>query len=83
MKYVRWLRRATDDELSTEREKVRKIWASGGKTNMSIREADRLYHILHDFNNEMSYRSNLKYDKENPNAKTRYREHGWYLPNDD
>ena len=31
----------------------------------------------------MIRRANKKYKKENPNVKTRHREHGWYLPNDD
>ena len=75
----RWLSKATDDELDTEREKVRLRYVDAADIN----EADRLYHTLHDFDDEMITRSNAKYEAENPNAQPRHREHGWYLPNDD
>ncbi|MEI6132657.1 MAG: hypothetical protein WCQ41_07530 [Bacillota bacterium] len=75
-----WLRNASDDELSSEREKVRKRYIGG---NIDIDEADKLYDILHRFDVEMTNRANLKYKKEHPDAKPRHREHGWYLPNDD
>lgn len=39
--------------------------------------------VLDLFNNEEIRRMNEKYEKENPNAKPRHREHGWYLSNDD
>lgn len=76
----RWLRNATDDELESEREKVRERYV-GGTTD--IKEASKLYNTLHRFDSEMIDRANSKYEKENPNAKPRHREHGWYLSNDD
>ena len=39
--------------------------------------------FLEIYDNEIISRANKKYRKEHPNAKTRHREHGWYLPNDD
>lgn len=75
----KWLRNATDDELDSEREKVRKRYVGIN----GIDEASRLYDILHSFDNEMIDRANLKYEKEHPDAKPRHREHGWYLSNDD
>lgn len=76
----RWLRNATDDELSSEREKVRERYVDG---TIDIDEADRLYDTLHRFDAEMIDRANLKHEQENPDAQPRHREHGWYLPNDD
>jgi len=35
------------------------------------------------FNNEEIRRMNEKYEKEHPDSKPRYRDHGWYLPHDD
>ena len=76
----KWFRNATDDELDSEREKVRERYVDG---TIDIDEADRLYDTLHRFDAEMIDRANLKYEKENPDAKPRHREHGWYLSNDD
>ena len=75
----RWLRKATDDELGSEREKARLRYVDAA----DIDEAAKLYHTLHDFDDEMIARANAKYEAENPNAQPRHREHGWYLPNDD
>ena len=74
----RWLRKATDDELGSEREKVRLRYVAA-----DIDEEDKLYHTLDDFDDEMITRANAKYEAENPNAQPRHREHGWYLLNDD
>lgn len=76
----RWFKNATDDELNSEREKVRERYVDG---TIDIDEADKLYDVLHKFDDEMIERANLKYEKEHPNAKPRHREHGWYLSNDD
>lgn len=76
----KWFRNATDDELDSEREKVRKRYVDG---TIDIDEADKLYDTLHRFDAEMTDRANLKYEKEHPDAKPRHREHGWYLPNDE
>lgn len=76
----KWFRNATDDELDSEREKVRERYVDG---TIDIDEADKLYDTLHRFDSEMIGRANSKYEKENPDAKPRHREHGWYLSNDD
>lgn len=66
-----WLETASDKELDDEYEK-RRLECHGDVTY----EMDRI-------NDEMVRRMNEKYEKEHPNAEPRYREHGWYLPNDD
>ena len=76
----KWLKNATDDELKSEREKVRKKYVGG---SIDFSEASRLQSTLHRFDVEMIERANKKYKEENPNAKPRHREHGWHLPNDD
>ena len=76
----KWFRNATDDELASEREKVRERYVDG---TIDIDEADKLYDTLHRFDSEMIGRANSKYEKENPDSKPRHREHGWYLPNDE
>jgi len=76
----RWFKNATDDELNSEREKVRERYVDG---TIDIDDADKLYDVLHKFDDEMIERANSKYEKEHPNAKARHREHGWYLSNDD
>ncbi len=75
-----WFKNATDDELASEREKIRKKYVSG---TIDLDEAGRLYDILHRFDVEMINRANSKYEEEHPDAKPRHREHGWYLSNDD
>ncbi len=76
----KWFSNATDDELESEREKVRERYVDG---TIDIDEADKLYDTLHRFDSEMIDRANSKYEKEHPDAKPRHREHGWYLSNDD
>lgn len=66
-----WLETASDEELANEYER-RRLENHGNVTY----EMDRM-------NNEMVRRMNEKYKKEHPNAETRHREHGWYLPNDE
>ncbi len=51
----RWLRKATDDELDSEREKVR-------VTNVSGKEATIRYNTLHRFDTEQIKRMNSKYE---------------------
>ena len=75
----KWFKNATDDELDSEREEIRLRYCDAD----NIDEADKLYHQLHRFDDEMIDRMNTKYEAENPDAKPRHREHGWYLPNDD
>jgi hypothetical protein len=75
-----WFKNATDDELASEREEVRKRYVSG---TIDFDEANRLYDILHRFDVEMINRANSKYEKEHPDAEPRHREHGWYLENDE
>ena len=48
-----------------------------------VDEASRLYDELHRYDEEMTRRANEAYERDNPDAHARHREHGWYLPNDD
>lgn len=74
----RWLRNASDEELETEREKVRT------SPEPDLASGTRKYNTLRAFDDEMIERANKKYREEHPDAKPRPpREHGWYLPNDD
>lgn len=71
-----WLTTISDDELRTERECVRQ--------KKALSECEPwLDRLLNRFDNEIIRRMNERYDKEHPDAKPIYREHGWYLPNDD
>jgi len=74
-----FLKTASDKKLAKEREKIRV------KRNSSYEDKkyDKYHWKLNKYDNEMINRTNKKYKKEHPNAKTRHREHGWYLPNDD
>ena len=74
-----FLKTASDKKLTKEREKIRV------KRNSSYddKKYDKYHWKLNKYDNEMIRRANKKYKKENPNVKTRHREHGWYLPNDD
>ncbi len=73
----KWIKSATNQELSTEREKVRKAYCSAGS---DLNRATRLQILLYAFDEEMSKRA---WGNEKPHAPCRSREHGWYLPNDD
>ncbi|MER7797618.1 hypothetical protein [Microbacterium sp. NPDC096154] len=73
------LRPLSDTELEDEREAVRQRYVSSG----DVDEASKLYDELHRYDGEMTRRANEAYERENPDATTRHREHGWYLPNDD
>lgn len=69
---------ASDEELEAERERVRV------KRNSCYDDSyDEYYNLLNKFDNVIIDRINEKYEKEHPNAKTVYHEHGWYLPEDD
>jgi hypothetical protein len=74
------LRSLSDTELEDEREELRQRYVSSGD---DIAQADRLYNELNRYDEEMTRRANEAYERENPDATTRHREHGWYLPNDD
>ncbi|MDT0179207.1 hypothetical protein Q9S36_03160 [Microbacterium sp. ARD31] len=74
------LRSLSDAELEEEREALRLQYVDCGD---DIARADRLYNELHRYDEEMTRRANEAYERENPDATTRHREHGWYLPNDD
>lgn len=67
------LRGLSDADLDAEREVLRLRYVAG--------EAD-LYDELDRYDEEMTRRANEAYERENPSAETRHREHGWYLPND-
>ena len=73
------LRPLSDEELDEERESLRNKYVSSS----DIAQADRLYNELHRYDEEMTRRANEAYERDNPDATTRHREHGWYLPNDD
>ena len=66
---------ASDEELADEREKLRLEWLKDGDTMKK--------NVMDSIDAKMVGRANKKYEKENPNAETTHREHGWYLPNDD
>ena len=74
-----FLKTASDKKLEKKREKIRV------KMNSSYddKKYDKYYWKLNRYDDEIISRANKKYRKEHPNAKTRHREHGWYLPNDD
>ena len=70
-----WLHTASKEELEAEREKLRKP---------AVYKGDRqAIHYMNAIDNELNRRMNEEYTKQNPNPKTRHREHGWYLDNDD
>jgi len=71
----KWFKDVSDEELYSEREPIR-IKAVYDGDNSAVK-------LLDCFNQEEIRRLNEKYEKENPDAKPRHREHGWYLPNDD
>ena len=72
-----WLSNATDDELKTERERVRREYCSSGN---NFEKASELQNTLYRFDAEMSKRA---WGDEEPKPPSYHREHGWYLPNDD
>lgn len=57
----------SDEEFYSEREPIRQAYCKGD------RDAERLLNL---FNSEEIRRMNKKYEKEHPDTKTRYREHG-------
>ena len=69
----RWLKSASDEELETEREKVRLAHCSGD---------ERAQNTLYRFDDEMRRRYSAGHEVEEPGYPV-HREHGWYLPNDD
>jgi len=77
MSYTRkWFKKATDQELSVEREKVRQAYCKSGRDhNLAV----KLQNLLYEFDGEISRRA---WDGETEYAYPRHREHGWYLPND-
>ena len=72
--FLDWLKSASLDQLKAEYEQLRLGWKK------SSGERPQKMELI---NRELTRRANEKYLKEHPNAKARYREHGWYLPNDD
>ena len=68
----------SDSELEDEREALRLEYV----VCQDIDKATELYDELHRYDEEMTRRANKAYERENPGAETRHREHGWYLPND-
>lgn len=66
-------------ELEDEREALRQRYVSSD----NVGDASNLYNELHRYDEEMTRRANEAYKHDNPDATTRHREHGWYLPSDD
>lgn len=73
----KWMQSATDDELKTEREKVRVACCSSGD---DFDRACRLDNLRDRFDREIGKRKSVD---EKPHETSYHREHGWYLPNDD
>lgn len=74
----KFFRDASDEELDIERERVRI------KRNSCYDDSyDVYYNLLNKFDNVIVNRMNEKYEKEHPDVKPVYHEHGWYLPEDD
>ena len=73
----KWFSSASDEELETEREKVRQEYCASGD---DFDKACELQETLYEFDDEMSKRA---WGDEEPHAPSYHREHGWYLPNDD
>lgn len=73
----KWLKNATDEELATEREKVRQDFCN---PNFDDDYREKCHEKLGVFDAEMSKRA---WGDEEPHAPSRSREHGWYLSNDD
>jgi len=69
----------SDQELEEQREALRLRYVA----SQNVDEATDLYNELDRYDDEMTRRANETYARENPDATTRHREHGWYLPNDD
>ena len=72
-----WMESLSDEELESEREKVRQDWCSAEK---DFSMAVKLESILNQFDKEMSKRAR-KDKKEYGYPK--HGEHGWYLSEDD
>lgn len=73
----KWFSSASDDQLETEREKVRQAYCSSGD---DFDKACKLQETLDQFDQEMSKRA---WGGQKPSGPKVRREHGWYLPNDD
>lgn len=69
----KWLESASDEDLETEREKVRLDHCSGD---------ENAWDILEKFDDEMRKRANKGHENEEYKY-PKHREHGWYLSNDD
>jgi hypothetical protein len=72
-----WFESASDDQLETEREKVRQEYCSSGD-NYSL--AVGLEKLLWKFDDVTSERA---WNGSNDYGYSKHREHGWYLSNDD
>ena len=71
-----WFASLSDEEFYAEREPVRKkARENGGDDAAEV--------LLRRFDEEENRRLNERYMREHPESKRVYREHGWYLPNDD
>lgn len=73
----KWFNSASDEELETEREKIRQEYCSSGD---DFNRACELEETLNDFDEEMSKRA---WGDKEPYAPSIHREHGWHLSKDD
>ena len=73
----KWFERVSEEELNTEREKVRLEYCSSGD---NFSEACRLQKLLWRFDKEISKRA---WGDRKTQAPSLQRENGWYLPNED
>lgn len=73
----KWFKTVSNDALNEEREIIRVKYCSSSD---DFSEACRLERLLLRFDEELSIR---KWGDKTPEAPKIYREHGWYLPNDD
>lgn len=71
--------RPSDAQLAAHREALRLRYVS----TQDVGKATRLQATMRGLDNEMVRRANKAYVRDNPNATTRHREHGWYLPNNE
>ena len=72
-----WMKNASDETLSIEREKVRQAYCSAGSDDNL---ATKLESILLRFDKEMNRRA---WGDQKPVAPSYHTEHGHYLPEDD
>lgn len=74
-KIMKIFKPCSDEELASKREELRQSWLKDGD--------ERKRAMMNAIDKKRVKRANKKYKEEYSETKTRHREHGWYLPNDD